>query len=156
MAHLQLTRFNDGPDLPSKVAGMFGTLSLPSGKSIFTVERAWVGNKPYVSCIPDGVYTLRKRRSNVVEDTTGGKYLEGWELTDVTGRTYIMIHPGNWPHNFEGCIGPGLTYGLVMDAQGTYRLGVGRSMDAFEILMDELDGEEEHTLEIIPKLREYP
>lgn len=157
MAVLQLTRFNDGPELPSKVAGMFGTLVLPSGRTIYTCEPPWVGNAPFKSCIPDGVYTLKKRRSKVVEKTTNGKYLEGWEVTAVPGRTFIMIHPGNWPHNFQGCIGPGLTYDLIPDAQGTYRIGVGRSMDAFEILMGELDnGETSHEIHIMPRLREYP
>lgn len=156
MAILQLTRFNDGPELPSKVAGMFGSLILPSGREIYTVEPPWVGNKPFVSCIPDGVYKLRKRRSKVVSDTTAGKFKEGWQVIAVPNRTYIMIHPGNWPHNFKGCIGPGLTYDLIPDAQGTYRLGVGRSMDAFEVFMAELEGEGEHEIQIMPQLREYP
>lgn len=156
MAILRLTRFNDGPELPSKVAGMFGTLILPSDRELYTCEPPWVGNAPFKSCIPDGVYLLKKRLSQVVEDTTAGKYREGWEVTAVPGRTFIMFHPGNWPHNFKGCIGPGLSYGLIPDAQGTYRLGVGSSMDAFEILMAELEGEDEHELHIMPRLREYP
>jgi len=158
MAILQLIRFNDGPDLPSPVAGMFGTLTLPSGRNLYTCERPWVGNKTSVSCIPDGVYKLKKRKSNVVSRTTGGDYTEGWEVTAVPGRTFIMLHPGNWPDDLEGCIAPGLSYGLLRHrTHGDLRLAVGSSRDAFDILMGELDnGEEEHELHILPQFREYP
>lgn len=156
MANLSLFRFNRGPDLPSKVAGTFGRWVLPSGRELFSVERAWVGNKPFHSCIPDGVYTLRKRVSDVVRRSSGGLFTEGWEVTDVPGRTFIMIHPGNWPHDFEGCLGTGTVYGLFADGFGTVRLGVGHSLAAFKILMAELEGEDSHSLTILPDLIEYP
>ncbi len=46
------------------------------------------------------------RVSGVVQRTSG--YHKGWEVQDVPNRTYIMVHVGNYPHNFEGCIGVGL------------------------------------------------
>lgn len=156
MADLRMSRFNYGPDLPSKVAGTFSRLILPSSRQLFTVERSWLGNKPFVSCIPPGVYTLRKRFSRVVKDTTNGEFTRGWEVTNVPGRSYIMWHPANWPHNLEGCIGPGLDYGLLADAQGTYRLAVKSSLDAFRVFMGELEGEDEHRLIIMPYTEEYP
>lgn len=133
------------------LTGTFGKLHLPDGSFVYTCERPWVGNKPFKSCIPPGVYTLRKRRSGVVEDTTDGEYLEGWEVTDVHGRTYIMIHPANWPYQLAGCIAPGLGFGMLRDA-----LAVTSSRDAFDKVMAQLEGRDEWTLEIQDPFVEYP
>jgi len=151
MATLRLTRFNYGPELPSPVGGTFGTIELPSGRKLYTVEPPWVGNKQSVSCIPDGVYKLRLRDSGVVNRSSGGEFKAGWEIVAVPNRTFIMLHPGNWPHNFEGCIGFGLSYLLLSG-----RLGVSASRDAFRLLMNELPVDEEHSIDIRPTLIEYP
>lgn len=74
----------------------------------WTVERPWLDNEPFVSCIPEGRYELGLRRSGVVERSTRGQYLEGWEVCGVPGRTFIMLHPANRPGELEGCIAPGL------------------------------------------------
>lgn len=145
MPNVILERFAYAPD------GTFGRLILPTGKSFFTVERPWLGNRAGESCIPDGIYELRKRRSPVVERTSGGDYLEGWEVTHVPGRTFIMIHPGNWPSNFKGCIGVGTQYQML---EG--RNGVTQSRLAFAQVMAALDGRETWRLEIRPFLMEYP
>lgn len=145
MPNVILERFSYAPD------GTFGRLKLPNGKRFFTVERPWLGNKPFESCIPDGIYTLERRRSEVVERTSDGNYVEGWEVTHVPGRTFIMIHPGNWPENFEGCIGVGLDY-RVMDG----RNGVTHSRSAFAQVMGALDGRASWHLDIRPFLMEYP
>jgi hypothetical protein len=133
------------------VGGTFGTIELPSGRKLYTVEPPWVGNKQSVSCIPEGVYKLRLRDSGVVNRSSGGEFKAGWEIVDVPNRTFIMLHPGNWPHNFEGCIGCGLSYLLLSG-----RLGVSSSRDAFRILMSELPVDEEHEIDIRPTLIEYP
>lgn len=145
MPSIILERFAYAPD------GTFGRLKLPNGKTFFTVERPWLGNKPRESCIPDGIYTLEKRRSPVVERTSGGNYVEGWEITHVPGRTYIMIHPGNWPRNFEGCIGVGLNYQVIEGYNG-----VTQSRSAFAQVMGALDGRNSWHLEIRPFLMKYP
>lgn len=145
MPNVIIERFAYSPD------GTFGRIKLPTGKEFFTVERPWLSNKPHESCIPDGIYIMEKRRSPVVERTTGGDYVEGWEITHVPGRTYIMLHPGNWPENFEGCIGVGLKY-QVMDG----RNGVTQSRSAFAQVMAALDGRDSWRLEIRPFLMEYP
>ena len=145
MTSVIIERFAYSPD------GTFGRLTLPTGRQFFTVERPWLGNKPYESCIPDGIYTLERRRSSVVERTSGGDYVEGWEVTDVPGRTYIMIHPGNWPSNFEGCIGVGTEY-KVLDG----RNAVTQSRLAFAQVMASLDMPGTWQLEIRPFLMEYP
>lgn len=82
----------------------FGFLRLPDGWGCYTLELPWRGNARGASCIPDGNYTLALRRSPKVESITKGRYFSGYEVTNVTGRTYIMVHPGNWPRNSNGCI----------------------------------------------------
>lgn len=129
MNTITLVRFAYAPD------GTFGRIKLPEGWSCFTVERPWKDNKPFESCIPDGVYDLKKRRSPVVERASGGDYIEGWEVCDVQGRSYIMIHPGNWPINFQGCIGVGKKYMVMQGANG-----VTESRATFADLMGRLEG----------------
>jgi len=151
MATLRLTRFNYGPELPSPVGGTFGTIELPSGRKLYTVEPPWVRNKQSVSCIPEGVYKLRMRDSGVVSRSSGGEFKSGWEITEVPNRTFIMLHPGNWPDNFEGCIGFGLKYGMLGD-----KLAVFNSRDAFRMMMSEFPKDECHEVHILPYLVEYP
>jgi len=143
---LILEEFMSSPYKAERAAltGSFGKLYLPDGSFVFTCERAWVGNKPFESCIPPGVYTLRKRRSQVVEDSTDGEYLEGWEVTDVPGgRTYIMLHPANWPHQLAGCIAPGMGFGMLRDS-----LAVFSSREAFRKVMAQLEARDEWYLDI--------
>jgi len=152
--HLILKRFYYSPfnNENHPLTGTFGTIQLPDGLQIFTCERPWIGNQPFKSCIPPGVYKLRKRRSGVVERTSGGEFTQGWEVTDVPGgRTFIMIHPANWPHELAGCIAPGLDFGLVRDS-----LAVQSSRDAFILLMAQLESESSWTLEIRDSFAEYP
>jgi hypothetical protein len=156
VAILRVTRFNYGPELPSSVAGTFGTMELPSGHKLYSVEPPWVGNKQSVSCIPEGIYKLRYRNSGVVSRSTSGEFTGGWEITDVPNRTFIMIHPGNWPQDFKGCVGPGITYHLLKDRTGTLRLGVTSSRDAFRVMMSELPVNEDHEIHIVPHLISHP
>lgn len=145
MATLRLTRFNysssDVHLVAPEAEGTFGTIELPNGIVLFTCEKPWRQNKPNISCVPEGTYTLRKRRSGIVERTSKGKYITGWEVTNVPDRTFIMFHIANWPHELEGCIAVGKSYGILFNA-----LGVNSSADAFDIFMESLEGEDEHTL----------
>ncbi len=73
------------------------------GEKLFechTVERPWANNTPNISCIPEGEYTMRPRRYY-----RGG--YDTWEICDVPGRTYIMLHSANVPSELEGCVGVG-------------------------------------------------
>lgn len=150
MNTLVLERFNYGPD------GTFGTLVLPSGLMLYTVEKPWEGNRPFESCIPEGIYPLGLRESPVVKRTSRGKYSEGWEVQDVPDREFIMLHPANWPFDVEGCIGPGFGYQVIQDRMGKHRNAVTQSQDAFVKLMEDLSRSSYWTLEIIPKLIQYP
>lgn len=121
-----------------------GELVLPNGKTLKTVELPNKDNKPMISCIPEGVYTLKKRNSPIIVRTTKGKYQQGWEVTNVKNRSYIMVHIGNTVKDFNGCIGVGLAYGVVNGLRG-----VSSSKLAFDIFMEALQSKDEWTIEIV-------
>ena len=90
-----------------------------------TIERPWLDNTPHVSCIPEGMYEMALRQSPVVSKTSGGDFEEGWQVLDVPGRTWIMLHPGNWARNVEGCIAMGREFHpaelMVTSSRETFR-----------------------------------
>lgn len=73
-----------------------------AGRTIFackTLELPWKGNEKDVSCIPTGTYEVKKRSN----ETHGNHF----ELLNVPGRSYILIHSGNYFSETRGCILPG-------------------------------------------------
>lgn len=108
--------------------GTFGDLITPMGMHYATVERPWLMNKPRVSCIPLGEYTCKPRRF----------YRKGYdaiEITEVQGRTHILMHIANSPHELHGCVGINTSHGAVKHQW----CGL-QSKNAFNSLMDELGG----------------
>lgn len=85
--------------------GTFGRLYLPE-LSVLTVERPWLQNQPFLSCIPEGDYQLRPSRFY-----RGG--YDTWEVLEVPNRTRILVHRGNRAHDVQGCIAVGMTLGCV-------------------------------------------
>ena len=142
---MRLTRYGYTP------MGTFGEIELPNGARLQTVELPWRGNEQSVSCIPSGTYALRKRLSGVVKRSSGGKYSQGWEVTSVPGRTYIMVHVANTIDDLEGCIGVGAALGFVAG-----KWAVTSSAVAFDEFMDALRGQNEWLLEIVDYVPEYP
>lgn len=136
MSEARLTRFAYTPQ------GTFGRLAV-AGKEFYTVERPWLDNKSNVSCIPEGTYALKMRDSGVVTRSTGGAYSRGWEVTNVKGRSFIMIHPGNTLEDLQGCISPGKALGAVNG-----KWGVLSSRPAFDELMSLLKGQDVWNLTI--------
>ena len=110
--------------------GVFGELILPSGRTLFTVERPWLNNKPTVSCIPEGTYPCQPRKYY-----RGG--YEAIEVLDVPDRSYILIHRGNTMDDLAGCIAPGMDLGYV-----NKKWAVTNSREAFAYVMDELGGKQ--------------
>ncbi len=68
--------------------------------SCFTVERPWHKNQPFVSCIPEGEYEIKRRNSPRFGDNQ-------WEVSGVVGRSHILFHVANLPSELAGCIGLG-------------------------------------------------
>jgi len=135
--------------------GVFGTLVTPR-HSYQTLELPWRDNRPSASCIPEGVYTLGQRRSGVVERTTGGKYLRGWEVQNVPGRTFIMLHPANTIDDLAGCIAPGLSTGVLPDRNRAQQWAILNSLAAYKMLMDDLAEHSQWHLDIRTKTPEWP
>jgi len=73
-----------------------GILTMPDGVEIETLERPDLNNKPFVSCIPEGVYIVRRNNT--------GRH-QWYELLDVPGREFIEIHTATRVDHLEGCIG---------------------------------------------------
>ena len=107
-----------------------GVLTLPSGKTLVTLERPWLDNLCNKSCIPPGVYLC-----NYLERSNSGKYKRCWHVQNVPGRSGILWHPGNLVRHTLGCILPGLCCG-VLEGQ----TAVLSSAAAMNIIRSELGG----------------
>lgn len=90
-----------------------------------TLELAWIGNKPNVSCIPEGVYICKKINSQSLGECI--------DVTDVTGRSYIRIHKGNYTSQIQGCILVGESHA---DINGDGIPDVTGSVKTLKALMD--------------------
>lgn len=119
--------------------GTFGHLFLPSGEVLCTVEKPWMDNAPFKSCIPIGVYDVEHRRFN-----RGG--YDALEIMDVKKRTHILFHIGNYVENVVGCVGVNTEFG----SRGREWCGLG-SKKAFNKLMLECKDENEIMLTITNK-----
>ena len=78
----------------------FGTLYVPdvSGNVIefATVELPWLENVRRISCIPEGSY--------LCQDYSSKRFPNVWEILEVDGRDYILIHAGNSANDVLGCV----------------------------------------------------
>lgn len=96
---------------PTTIYGTFGHLSAPSvGFSCFTLEPPWKDNRSNVSCIPKGEYLVQIRKSP--------KYGIIFHVTDVNGRSYILMHSGN--------LGGDVECGLISHTMGCILLAKSR------------------------------
>lgn len=117
--------------------------------TLHTIERPWVNNTPFESCIPEGTYDLvpfvrpgSGMLTYAIVNPVNDVYLNKADIpAGQTGRYLILFHPGNTIDDVVGCIAPG----CVVDRD---RFFVGQSRAAFEQLMDLLDFKEGHTLDI--------
>lgn len=129
--------------------GNFG-LFIQNGASedhvLFTCEDDDRGNAPNVSCIPPGVYVLKRVRSP--------KFGETFEIAGVPGRTHVLLHWGNTEEDTEGCVLLGLSLGVkaVRDEDAGQRpvkkLAVLQSKAAFARFMAAMAGVNEATIEV--------
>jgi hypothetical protein len=115
---LTITRFCYADD------GTFGTMNV-AGYKLYTVEQPWNDNRQGVSCIPEGEYVCKPDYYH-----RGG--YPAIEITDVPGgRSRILMHKANWPHQLRGCIAPVWDWGCVNDIVGGPNSG-----KAFDLLME--------------------
>ena len=114
MKQVKLIRRETGP------AGTFGVLYAPDCSAIFytgelprDAGNISVGNERGTDCIPAGTYACEVVESAKFK-AVGGK---GYHVTNVPGRTGILIHPGNWCGD--------KSKGLKSDVEGCILLGLG-------------------------------
>lgn len=72
------------------------------------LERPWLNNRRNISCIPTGKYT-----ANFLPRSVSGKYKNVFHLTNVSGRSGILIHNGNVVDHTKGCLIIGLKRGRL-------------------------------------------
>lgn len=113
----------------------------------WTAENPWLGNEPYESCIPAGVYRAIRHHSP--------KFGPCLWLQEVPGRTEVLVHVANSQTDVEGCIGLGSDYGWWADRE---ELAVWNSQDTIDQVLQALDdqGLEEIHLDIRWHQPEYP
>lgn len=91
--------------LETGAEGTFGVLRLDGKVFCVTLEPPDRDNVANVSCIPEGRYVCRRVESLRFGDT--------FEVTDVPGRTHILLHPGNVTDDTQGCVLLGRQFGLL-------------------------------------------
>jgi hypothetical protein len=120
--------------------GTFGRLRV-GDFLCFTIERKWLDNEPFISCIPAGAYIMTL-------GNFGGNY-PNYELQDVPGRSAIEIHRGNTSEDVKGCIAVGYRLGTSYD-----KWAVTSSADAMRGYMKAMGGVPEALL-VVSNLWDY-
>ena len=77
-----------------------GKLFLNGEKFCDTLELPYLDNQRSISCIPEGEYKVRLRTAR---ESSSRDYLH-LLVQDVEGRSYILVHIGNYPKDTKGCI----------------------------------------------------
>lgn len=111
-----------------------------------SLEEEDQNNQRMISSIPPGVYVCERTWYH------GGGY-ETFEVTDVPGRDRILFHVANTEEDLAGCIGLGLSLGVlkVVDEDTghmIHKLAVLRSRTAFKQFMEFFKGVDKWTLVI--------
>ena len=83
-----------------------GTIVLPSGKVLKSIERPWLNNSANVSCYPEGSYIAKW-----LERSASGRYKRVWHVQNVPGRGGILFHSGNLVQHSKGCTLVGRKHG---------------------------------------------
>jgi hypothetical protein len=99
--------------------GTLGVMHVPMHQlhTFYTIERPWLDNAPFESCIPTGEYALQWKESP--------KFGLCYEVKNVANRSHILFHVANFPEEIEGCIGVGMS--LMTD-----RIAVSESRKGIE------------------------
>lgn len=77
-----------------------GVLIYKNSTLCHTLELPYIKNQKNISCIPCGIYPIKKIRHP--------KYEECISILNVPNRSGILIHPGNYTRDTRGCILLGL------------------------------------------------
>ena len=120
--------------------GTMGFFDL-DGHRLYTIERPWLNNKPYESCIIEGIYTANSYASE--------KYPFSFELQEVPNRSVILFcHVANYPKDVQGCFGVGMQ---PMED----KIAVAQSRNACTLFEKILKDETQLVLNVQPWKQEY-
>lgn len=135
-----------------------GRLILPAF-FLWTIERPWKDNRPFVSCIPDGEYDLiphtrpddPNRRSSDNEVYAIVNPDLGVNLYDQGdgSRYLILAHSANFVYQVVGCVAPGLSRGFMSYKSKDGKLVMERCVKSSRKAMQKLRvalGREKHKL----------
>ena len=110
-----------------------GTLGIfdRNGLNIKTLELPDLSNYQNISCIPEGVYKVKKGVN------TKGKNV--FHVFNVPNRSGIQIHVANYTNQIKGCIAVGLKNGVksnkcfTSDSAKAFNLMHSQLPDSFEL-----------------------
>lgn len=115
-------------------SGIVGILSINNTPQCVVLERPWNNNKAFDSCVPAGIYVLKRIMSP--------KYGDTFEIQDVPDdRKHCLIHWGNRIKDSLGCTLTGTSIGAL---QG--ELAVLESKKAFNHFMLSMGSDKEAML----------
>jgi Family of unknown function (DUF5675) len=97
-----------------------------------TLELKWLDNTRSKSCIPEGTYKVIKRLAHEKR-----KY-NHFHITNVPGRSYILIHTGNYSSQILGCV---LVGDKHIDINKDGLLDVANSTTTLQKLYDKMPAE---------------
>lgn len=103
--------------------GTFGVLKLDGKVYCVTLEPEDKDNAQGVSCIPEGTYRCKRVDSPRFGNT--------FEITNVPGRSHILLHPGNLEDDTQGCVLLGKHFGFLRHKRGV--MNSGATFKAFMI-----------------------
>lgn len=121
---VDLIRIEQGED------GTFGVLRLNGRAWCVTLEPPEHDNAKNISRIPRGEYVCRRVRSP--------RFGVVFEVTDVPGRTHILLHPGNMLSDTQGCVLLGRNFGQLQGGRAVLNSG-----STFASFMEAMDGVDE-------------
>ena len=98
---------------------------------LWTIERPWLNNVPFKSCIPTGQYKVRRTNSPRFGPDT-------WQVQDVPDRTHILFHVANTSADVVGCIGCGISLYPDLNGVGNSRKAMAK-FDSYLAGLDETD-----------------
>lgn len=115
--------------------GTFGKLQTDSFSCV-TLEREWLHNEPYVSCIYPGQY--------ICSLVNSPKFGRVYEVKNVVARSHILIHPANIQLDLQGCIALGKEFCSLSTPKtgGMVVWGINNSKSTVKAFMDHMNGED--------------
>jgi len=114
--------------------GIVGVLSINNDPECVTLERPWLNNKPFDSCVPAGIYQLKR--------IVSPKYGDTLEIQNVPDdRKHCVFHWGNRKKDSLGCVLTGTRIGRLHG-----ELAVLDSKKAFNLFMMAMGSDKEAIL----------